>query len=92
VILRLLQLLLILALVRAGWRLLKGVIEGAGYIRVDSADRAGQRKTVGTKLARDPICGTYVSPASALAARVGGETMYFCSDKCRGDWERSFRR
>ena len=55
-ILRLLQLLLILAVVRAVWRLARGVLEGAGYARVD-----GPRK-VGVKLERDPVCGTYVSP------------------------------
>ena len=47
-ILRLLQLLLILAIVRAVWRLARGVLEGAGYARVD-----GPRK-VGVKLERDP--------------------------------------
>ena len=35
-ILRLLQLLLILAVVRAVWRLAKGVLEGAGYARVEA--------------------------------------------------------
>ncbi len=80
--LRLLQFFLILALIRAVWRLAKGVLEGAGYQRVDGP------APVGTKLERDPICGTYVSPSKAPALRVGGRTLYFCSDKCRREWER----
>jgi YHS domain-containing protein len=81
-VLRLLQLLLILAVVRAVWRLGRGILEGAGYRRVDGPAK------VGTKLQRDPVCGTYVSPAKAPALRIGGETLYFCSDTCRRQWER----
>jgi len=43
---------------------------------------------VGVRLERDPVCGTYVSPAKAPVLRMGGETLYFCSDKCRREWER----
>ena len=60
-VLRLLQLLLILAVVRAVWRLARGVLEGAGYRRVDRPAAA----RVGVKLERDPVCGTYVSPVEA---------------------------
>ncbi len=81
-VLRLLQFLLILAVARAVWRLAKGVLEGAGYRRVDGSAR------VGVKLVRDPVCGTYVSPASAPLLRIGGETLYFCSDRCRREFER----
>ena len=80
-VLRILQLFLILAVIRAVWRLLRGVLEGAGYRRVDSP------QTPGVKLVRDPMCGVFVSPNRALAARAGGEMVYFCSEKCRRDWE-----
>jgi uncharacterized protein len=76
-----LKIILILLIVRALWRLLQGVLEGAGYRRVDS----GSVPTV--KLVRDPICGVFVSPARALVARARGETAYFCSEKCRREWE-----
>jgi YHS domain-containing protein len=82
VILRILQILLILAVIRALWRLGKGMLEGAGYQRVDGP------KNVGVKLERDPVCGTYVSPSTALVLRMGGETRYFCSDRCRRTWEK----
>lgn len=80
--LRILQFLLILAVIRAVWRLAKGVLEGAGYQRVDGP------KHVGVKLERDPVCGTYVSPSKAPALRVSGRTIYFCSEKCLREWER----
>jgi YHS domain-containing protein len=81
-ILRILQILLILAVVRAVWRLAKGVLEGAGYQRV------GEGVKPSVKLVRDPNCGTYVSPSRALAVGTGAKTMYFCSEKCRREWER----
>jgi len=81
-VLRILQLLLLLAVLRAVWRLLQGVLEGAGYRLVDGPLRPG------VKLVRDPVCGVYVSPAKALALRSGGETVYFCSEKCRREFER----
>jgi YHS domain-containing protein len=79
--LRVLQILLFLAVVRAIWRLVKGVLEGAGYQRIGPTES-------GVKLVRDPNCGTFVSPARSPAARIAGETVYFCSDKCRREWER----
>ncbi|HSC28689.1 MAG TPA: hypothetical protein VLD67_15540 [Vicinamibacterales bacterium] len=77
-----LRILLILLVIRALWKLLKGVLEGAGYRQVDGVPPAGVR------LVRDPVCGVYVSPARALVARAGGETAYFCSEECRRQWER----
>jgi YHS domain-containing protein len=81
-VLRLLQLLLLLAVIRAVWRLAKGVLEGAGFQQVD-----GTRQT-GVKLVRDPNCGTFVSPSRAAVTRIAGETVYFCSEKCRREWEK----
>jgi len=34
-------------------------------------------------LARDPICGMEVDPATALSATRAGETSYFCCEGCR---------
>jgi YHS domain-containing protein len=90
-ILRLLQFLVVLAILRALWRLFKGILEGAGYVRIDDLHARSARPAANTKLARDPVCGTFVSPAKAPAIRVSGETLYFCSDKCRRDFERSAR-
>ena len=37
----------------------------------------------GGELKRDPICGTYVSSATALRTSAHGQTHYFCSVDCR---------
>ena len=37
----------------------------------------------GGELKKDPVCGTYVSPAAAVTRRVGGEIVHFCSVTCR---------
>ena len=38
------------------------------------------------KLVRDPVCGTYVSPESALSSRTSNGVAYFCSQTCRDKW------
>ncbi|MCX6537909.1 MAG: hypothetical protein NT151_03075 [Acidobacteria bacterium] len=42
-----------------------------------------QKPEKGQVMARDPVCGTFVVPSSALAVRGNSGTVYFCSDKCR---------
>jgi YHS domain-containing protein len=37
----------------------------------------------GGELKKDPVCGTFISTATAMHKRVGGETYYFCSTECR---------
>ncbi len=34
------------------------------------------------ELKRDPVCGTYVSPAASVTKTVGGEVVHFCSQAC----------
>jgi YHS domain-containing protein len=82
-ILNLLRVILILLIIRAVWKLVRGVLEGAGYRRVE-----GPPPPSGVKLVRDPVCGVFVAPGTALVARSGGQTMYFCSEKCRDQWGR----
>jgi YHS domain-containing protein len=37
----------------------------------------------GGELKKDPVCGTFISTATAIQKRVGGEIYYFCSPECR---------
>lgn len=71
--------ILLVFVLRALSRLMRGVLEGAGYRRESSAPSA-------TKLVRDPICGMFVVPGKALTASVSGQTQYFCSEACRRSW------
>ena len=68
--------ILLLLVVRALNLILRGLLIGAG----GTPDRRPNRPV---KLARDPVCGTHVSPRSALSLTDGGHTLYFCSEACR---------
>jgi YHS domain-containing protein len=74
--------LLILLIARAFWRVIDGVIEAAG----GRTTPRGQSPARSVKLQRDPVCGTFVSPATALAHSAGSATLYFCSDRCRDEY------
>ena len=73
--------ILIFFVLRGVSRLLRGVLEGAGYRR----DTPQQRSVA---LAKDPICGVFVVPTQALTLDTGAGAKYFCSEKCRREWQR----
>ena len=76
-----LRTLIVLVIVRAIWRFLSGVVGGAvGQQRIPP-----QR---GVPLVRDPVCGTFVDQSRALTASRGETLHYFCSERCRGEYER----
>ena len=74
--------ILILAVTWAFWRVMDGVLEAAG------GTTRSRRKAAAVKLVRDPVCGTFVAPTTALSAEAGGTTHYFCSEKCRSEFKR----
>lgn len=76
---RLLEIIVILLVIRAVWRALSSMIAISGGVRRTTAT-SGQPRAV--KLVRDPVCGTYVSPDSAIS----DGTHYFCSEKCRNEF------
>jgi YHS domain-containing protein len=76
--------LLLFFLARAVWRLLQGIAQGVTS-GGGSGPAAGRRPSApaAMKLARDPICGTFVVPGKAVEFARAGQTLYFCSDTCR---------
>jgi YHS domain-containing protein len=70
--------ILILLIARAFWRLMDGIIEAAGGTK-----RTPRKPDAAVRLVRDPVCGTHISPASALTLAANGATHYFCSEACR---------
>jgi len=48
--------------------------------RNDSADNDA------TELVQDPQCGTYFARQQGVEARIDGQTVYFCSEACRGKY------
>jgi YHS domain-containing protein len=73
--------ILILLLARAFWRVMDGIMEAAGGT---SRRRA---RTPGTRLIRDPVCGTFVAPGSVPSLQHRGQTYYFCSEECRSRFQ-----
>jgi YHS domain-containing protein len=80
--------ILILLLAHAFWRVVGGIIEAAGGTSRRSRVRGGKPPV---KLAKDPVCGTWVAPKPELTASRGGETFFFCSEACRGEFQRKQR-
>ena len=75
---RLLEIIVLLLVIRAAWRMVGSMIKvSAGTRRTDAS---GEPRAV--KLVRDPVCGTYVSPDSAIS---DGKHC-FCSEKCRDEY------
>ena len=80
---RLLEFVVLLLVIRAAWRIVRGMVSvSAGSRRTNAS-----REPAPVKLVRDPVCGTYVSPDSALS----DGTSYFCSTKCRDEYRSDSR-
>ena len=69
--------ILLIVIARIFWRVVDAVIEAA------RSPGEGRGPGPAVKLVRDPVCGTFVPARSALSARAGGTTHYFCSEACR---------
>ena len=69
--------------------LLRSVLEAVGKAFSSPATPAGApsagppRGQAPQSLKKDPVCGTFVSTATAMQKNKGGETYYFCSAECR---------
>ena len=57
----------------------------ASFVTPQQQPPAARRPTVeaGGELKRDPVCGTFISTATALQKKAGNEVYYFCSKECR---------
>jgi YHS domain-containing protein len=38
-------------------------------------------------LKKDPVCGTFLAPSTAVILTTGGERYYFCSTECRDKFQ-----
>ena len=71
---------------RAIGRFMGGMAQGA---RPGRPRRPGPRPAdVPVKMAKDPVCGTFVVPGKALSTTAGGATLWFCSERCRAEFAR----
>jgi hypothetical protein len=76
VIVILLRLIFVWFIARGLLRLVRGIAQGLQEPRAPQPPGA-------VPLVRDPVCGTFVVPASALSVGSGAEIRFFCSERCR---------
>ena len=60
------------------------VMRGFGdLLRGTSTPTHPSKEGLGGELKKDPVCGTFISPATAIQTTSAGTTHYFCSVECR---------
>lgn len=77
--------ILILAAARFFWKLVEAVLRGAMGPADQNTRRGGAPAPV--KMQPCPVCGTYVVPGKAISVVSSGAPVYFCSDKCRAEYQ-----
>ena len=75
--------ILVIFIARALAKFWRGLHEG-----LNGAPGRAATPRHGVLMMRDPVCGTFVVPSSALSATSGGTRHYFCSAKCRDEFFR----
>jgi hypothetical protein len=81
-----LLLVLFLVVARTLWRFIDAVIRGASGPAQARGPRGGG-PPASVKMSQCPVCGTYVVPGKAISLTSGGSTLYFDTDKCRGEYQ-----
>jgi YHS domain-containing protein len=77
-----LRILLVILVIRFVWRLVQAAIQAAsGSPPRTAVPRRGER------LVRDPVCGVFIAPSRAISSGSGRATKYFCSERCRIEYE-----
>ena len=81
----LVEFVVVMLLARAFWRLVGRAVQGLmGSVGPERRQppSSGPPAT-GVHMERDPVCGTFVVPDSALSIADGRSRVYFCSPDCR---------
>ena len=60
--------------------------------RGSAAQRPAAQVPLSGELKKDPACGTYISAATSIKEKVGGQTLHFCSKECRDKYVASLVR
>jgi YHS domain-containing protein len=73
---------------RAVERLWGGARTRGGF-RPANSPADSPHRTVEGQMARDPVCGTFVSTELSHRLDRGGETLHFCSRDCRERYQKT---
>jgi YHS domain-containing protein len=85
-ILYLIGFMLIMSVIRSVLGIIAKSFSGLSHTSSAGAGPSGPRPSSapsGGELKKDPVCGTFISTATAFQKHVHGQTYYFCSTECR---------
>ena len=86
-ILYLIGFMLIMSVVRSVLGIIGKAFSGLSDTSSAQTGAAGPRQSQpppsGGELKKDPVCGTFISTATAFQKFSNGQTYYFCSTECR---------
>ena len=80
-----LLIVLFLLIARTFWRFIDAIVRAASGPQAHGGTRSSGQSAV--KMQQCPVCGTYVVPGKAISIVSGGAPVYFCSDKCRAEYQ-----
>ncbi|MEO8050670.1 MAG: YHS domain-containing protein [Acidobacteriota bacterium] len=79
--------MLVMSVIRAVLSIISKAFTGLSNTSSPQAGAARSRPHPGApsggELKKDPVCGTFISTATAFQKFSQGETYYFCSTECR---------
>jgi YHS domain-containing protein len=86
-ILYLIGFMLVMSVIRSVLGIIGKAFSGLSDTSSPQAGAAGPRQPQsppsGGELKKDPVCGTFISTATAFQKFAQGQTYYFCSTECR---------
>jgi len=91
VIFELLLTIVVITLLRGVLGIISKAVSGQAN-RGPSTQRSANQVPLSGELKKDPNCGTYISAATSLKEKVGGQTLHFCSKECRDKYVASLAR
>ena len=79
--------MLVMSVIRSVLGILSKAFNGLSSTSSPQAAASGSRPpssaSSGGELKKDPVCGTFISTATAFQKFSNGQTYYFCSTECR---------
>jgi len=78
--------MLVMSVIRSVLGIITKAFSGLSSSTSPQAGAPGSRPSSppsGGELKKDPVCGTFISTATAFQKSVNGQTYYFCSTECR---------
>jgi YHS domain-containing protein len=87
----LLFLVLSIVVTQAFWRVVGGIFEGIQGHPPNERNGQARRSGVsqrGVQMVRDPVCGMFLVPESAVTLVEGSTRTFFCSEACRDKYRK----